>query len=138
LLRPSRGTPWAVRTPRDGTAITFTKGSCEIDSSAMTFRASAGATWRDVIAMLDKAGFSPPVMQSNNDFGVGSDGRADASVSTRFHNEFAQNLPCGLLRLLAPSFEVASHEVASSSAPSDRASRFHALSPRFPLWFGEF
>jgi FAD/FMN-containing dehydrogenase len=34
----------------------------------MTFRASAGATWRDVIATLDKAGFSPPVMQSNNDF----------------------------------------------------------------------
>lgn len=58
--------------PRDGTAITFTNGSCEIDSSAMTFRASAGTTWRDVIATLDKAGFSPAVMQSNNDFGVGS------------------------------------------------------------------
>jgi FAD/FMN-containing dehydrogenase len=58
--------------PRDGTAITFTNGSCEIDSSRMTFRASAGATWRDVITTLDKAGFSPAVMQSNNDFGVGS------------------------------------------------------------------
>ena len=58
--------------PRDGTAITVTNGSCEIDSTRTTFRASAGATWRDVIATLDKAGFSPAVMQSNNDFGVGS------------------------------------------------------------------
>jgi len=58
--------------PRDGTAITFTNGSCEIDTGRMTFRASAGTTWRDVIATLDKAGFSPAVMQSNNDFGVGS------------------------------------------------------------------
>jgi FAD/FMN-containing dehydrogenase len=58
--------------PRDGTAITFGNGLCEIDSSRMTFRASAGTTWRDVIATLDKAGFSPAVMQSNNDFGVGS------------------------------------------------------------------
>jgi FAD/FMN-containing dehydrogenase len=58
--------------PRDGTAITFTNGSCEMDPGAMTFRASAGTTWRDVIATLDKAGFSPTVMQSNNDFGVGS------------------------------------------------------------------
>jgi FAD/FMN-containing dehydrogenase len=58
--------------PRNGTAITVTGGSCEIDSSQMTFRASAGTTWRDVIATLDKAGFSPAVMQSNNDFGVSS------------------------------------------------------------------
>jgi FAD/FMN-containing dehydrogenase len=58
--------------PRDGTAITVTGRSCEIDSARMTFRASAGTTWRDVIATLDKAEFSPAVMQSNNDFGVGS------------------------------------------------------------------
>jgi FAD/FMN-containing dehydrogenase len=58
--------------PRDGTAITMANGSCEIDSSRMTFKASAGTTWRQVIATLDKAGFSPAVMQSNNDFGVGS------------------------------------------------------------------
>jgi len=58
--------------PRDGTAITVTGASCEVDSTRMTFRASAGTTWRDVIATLDKAGFSPAVMQSNNDFGVGS------------------------------------------------------------------
>jgi FAD/FMN-containing dehydrogenase len=58
--------------PRDGTAITLSTGSCDIDSSQMTFRASAGATWREVIATLDKAGFSPAVMQTNNDFGVGS------------------------------------------------------------------
>jgi FAD/FMN-containing dehydrogenase len=58
--------------PRDGTAITATTGTCEIDPGRMTFRASAGTTWRDVIATLDKAGYSPAVMQSNNDFGVAS------------------------------------------------------------------
>ena len=58
--------------PRDGTAITMTNGSCEINSGRMTFRATAGSTWRDVIATLDKAGFSPAVMQSNHNFGVGS------------------------------------------------------------------
>jgi FAD/FMN-containing dehydrogenase len=58
--------------PQDGTAVTMGAGLCEIDRNSMTFRATAGTTWRQVIATLDKAGLSPAVMQSNNDFGVGS------------------------------------------------------------------
>ena len=38
----------------------------------MTYRTSAGNRWWDVIRMLDPKGFSPAVMQSNSDFGVGS------------------------------------------------------------------
>ena len=58
--------------PRDGTAITMKEAQCEPNIAAKTFRVSAGARWRDVIAALDKIGYSPAVMQSNNDFGVGS------------------------------------------------------------------
>jgi FAD/FMN-containing dehydrogenase len=54
--------------PRDGTAITFNNGLVEVGEGS--YRAHAGARWRDVITALDPAGFSPKVMQSNNDFGV--------------------------------------------------------------------
>lgn len=57
---------------RGGTAFTFATPTCEIDSAAQTYRAHVGTTWRAVIAQLDPLGFSPAVMQSNNDFGVGS------------------------------------------------------------------
>ena len=56
--------------PRDGTAITYDNGLVEPDEAKMTYRAHAGARWRDVIAQLDRIGMSPKVMQSNNDFGV--------------------------------------------------------------------
>ncbi len=56
--------------PRDGTAITFDNSAIEIDSANQTFRAHAGARWSDVIAALDPVGWSPKVMQSNNDFGL--------------------------------------------------------------------
>lgn len=56
--------------PRNGTAITFDNGSVEIDSANQTYLAHAGARWSQVIAALDPAGWSPKVMQSNNDFGV--------------------------------------------------------------------
>lgn len=55
-----------------GTALTFAPGGCFPDRVAGTFRAGAGARWRDVIAALDPLGLSPAVMQSNNDFGVAS------------------------------------------------------------------
>jgi hypothetical protein len=58
--------------PRDGTAITLNDGRIELDTNAKTYRAAAGSRWREVIAALDPAGFSPAVMQSNNDFGVAS------------------------------------------------------------------
>lgn len=58
--------------PRDGTAVTLDGGSLELDSAAKTYRTSAGNRWSDVIRRLDPKGFSPMVMQSNSDFGVGS------------------------------------------------------------------
>jgi FAD/FMN-containing dehydrogenase len=58
--------------PRDGVAITFEHPWFEIDTANQVYRVSAGARWAEVIAKLDPLGFSPMVMQSNNDFGVAS------------------------------------------------------------------
>src|SRR5271168_4543210 len=58
--------------PRDGTAISLDGGPLEMDTTAKTYRTSAGNRWSDVIRILDPKGFSPAVMQSNSDFGVGS------------------------------------------------------------------
>ena len=57
---------------RHGTAFTFNTPVCEPDRAAGIYRVGAGTRWRDVIAALDPLGFSPKVMQSNNDFGVAS------------------------------------------------------------------
>ncbi len=56
--------------PRDGTAVTFDNGSVQLDTHNQVYRAHAGARWSQVIRALDPAGYSPAVMQSNNDFGV--------------------------------------------------------------------
>jgi FAD binding domain len=56
--------------PRDGHAITFENAFLEANTAAATYRCHAGARWSQVIAALDPIGFSPTVMQSNNDFGV--------------------------------------------------------------------
>ncbi len=58
--------------PRDGTAITFDRPWFDIDTANSLYRVSAGARWAEIIAKLDPLGFSPKVMQSNNDFGVAS------------------------------------------------------------------
>lgn len=58
--------------PRDGTAVTLDGGPLEMDTAARTYRTSAANRWWDVIRILDPHGFSPAVMQSNSDFGVGS------------------------------------------------------------------
>ncbi len=58
--------------PRDGTAVTLEPGRCEPDTPAKTYRADGGVRWKQVIATLDRIGFSPSVMQSNHDFGVAS------------------------------------------------------------------
>jgi FAD/FMN-containing dehydrogenase len=57
---------------RDGTAISLDGGPLEMDTAARTYRTCAGNRWWDVIRILDPKGFSPAVMQSNSDFGVGS------------------------------------------------------------------
>ncbi|MBO9399963.1 FAD-binding oxidoreductase [Shimia sp. R9_3] len=56
--------------PRNGTAVTFDNGNVEIDTGNRSYRTHAGARWSEVIAALDPTGWSPAVMQSNNDFGV--------------------------------------------------------------------
>ncbi|MCZ4092825.1 FAD-binding oxidoreductase [Sinorhizobium psoraleae] len=57
---------------RDGTALTLDQHWLEADTAARTYRVAAGTRWSTVIAKLDAFGFSPAVMQSNNDFGVAS------------------------------------------------------------------
>ncbi len=56
--------------PRDGRAVTFNNGTVELDKANGLYKVHAGARWSEVIKTLDPAGFSPKVMQSNNDFGV--------------------------------------------------------------------
>ena len=56
---------------RNGLAIGFASFPIEVDKRAGTYRVSSGTRWRDVIATLDRHGFSPKVMQANNDFSVG-------------------------------------------------------------------
>ena len=55
-----------------GSAITLQQSLVEPNVAGKTYRVAGGTRWRDVIATLDKIGFSPAVMQSNNDFGVAS------------------------------------------------------------------
>jgi FAD/FMN-containing dehydrogenase len=55
-----------------GTALTFEGGPCTPDTACGSFHATMGTRWRDVIRTLDPIGWSPSVMQSNNDFGVAS------------------------------------------------------------------
>jgi FAD/FMN-containing dehydrogenase len=79
-LAASEGRPMAVGAarhsmggqslPRDGSALTFNSSRCEPDRANKTFLVDAGTRWQRVIAVLDAIGFSPAVMQSNNDFGV--------------------------------------------------------------------
>jgi FAD/FMN-containing dehydrogenase len=56
----------------NGLALTFDQDWIEPDTGAKTYRVAAGTRWSTVIRELDKIGFSPAVMQSNNDFGVAS------------------------------------------------------------------
>jgi FAD/FMN-containing dehydrogenase len=57
---------------KDGTVVTLDQHWLEADTARRTYRVAAGTRWSTVIAKLDAIGFSPAVMQSNNDFGVAS------------------------------------------------------------------
>jgi FAD/FMN-containing dehydrogenase len=57
---------------RAGTNVTLDQDWVELDTDALSYRCGAGARWSTIIARLDAEGFSPAVMQSNNDFGVAS------------------------------------------------------------------
>jgi FAD/FMN-containing dehydrogenase len=58
--------------PDEGLALTLSQKWIEADTANKTYQVTAGTRWSTVIAELDKIGFSPTVMQSNNDFGVAS------------------------------------------------------------------
>ena len=75
--------------PRGGHAITLQSDHLEIDTAAGTFRAQAGVRWASVITQLDATGFSPKVMQSNNDFGLA------ASFSVNAHGWAVPQGPMG-------------------------------------------
>jgi FAD/FMN-containing dehydrogenase len=55
-----------------GTVATLDQQWLEPDTGRRRYRVAAGTRWSVVIAKLDAIGFSPAVMQSNNDFGVAS------------------------------------------------------------------
>lgn len=55
---------------RGGTTLTLNDDWVETDNTARTYRCGGGTRWSTVIRHLDEQGFSPAVMQSNNDFGV--------------------------------------------------------------------
>ncbi len=55
-----------------GSVATLDQQWLEPDPPTRVYRVGAGVRWATVIAKLDAIGFSPAVMQSNNDFGVAS------------------------------------------------------------------
>lgn len=57
---------------RDGLTLTLDQKIVDVDAAAMSYRVGGGTRWNEVIRVLDAQGFSPAVMQSNNDFGVAS------------------------------------------------------------------
>ena len=57
---------------RDGIVATLDQQWLEADTAGKSYRVGAGTRWSVVITKLDDLGFSPAVMQSNNDFGVAS------------------------------------------------------------------
>jgi hypothetical protein len=57
---------------RNDTVATLNQRWLEADTARKIYRVAAGTRWSTVIASLDALGFSPAVMQSNNDFGVAS------------------------------------------------------------------
>jgi FAD/FMN-containing dehydrogenase len=55
-----------------GSVATLDQRWLDADTARKVYRVAAGTRWSTVIAKLDALGFSPAVMQSNNDFGVAS------------------------------------------------------------------
>ncbi|MEM7439547.1 MAG: FAD-binding protein [Pseudomonadota bacterium] len=71
-ISAARHTMGGQAIPRDGTAITMETDFFEPDTDQSAYRCSSGLLWSSAIAQMDAIGFSPKVMQSNNDFGIAS------------------------------------------------------------------
>jgi FAD/FMN-containing dehydrogenase len=89
---------------RNGTVLTFDVNMIEPDRAARTFRVNGGTRWHEVIANLDKIGFSPVVMQSNSDFGVAATFCVNAHGWPAPHGPFGATVRS--LRLMLASSEV--------------------------------
>lgn len=73
---------------RDGWALdALPLNGMVLDVDARTMRVGGGALWRDVVPALNAAGFSPAVMQSNNDFSIGG------TLSVNAHGWHANSPP---------------------------------------------
>ncbi len=57
---------------KNGVVATLDQDWLEPDTANKIYRVAAGTRWSVVITKLDRIGFSPAVMQSNNNFGVAS------------------------------------------------------------------
>jgi FAD/FMN-containing dehydrogenase len=57
--------------PRDGVTATLVDPWLRADRPRMTYRASAGMRWREIVQDLEMTDLSVKVMQSNSDFSVG-------------------------------------------------------------------
>lgn len=55
---------------KGGLAVTLDQTWLEADTGSNAYKVAAGARWHTVLRELDAIGYSPAVMQSNNDFGV--------------------------------------------------------------------
>ncbi|MEZ5877945.1 MAG: FAD-binding oxidoreductase [Tepidamorphaceae bacterium] len=89
---------------RDATALTLDQTWIEPDTAAGTYRVAAGARWGEIIRRLDEAGFSPKVMQSNNDFGIASTFAVNAHGWPVPHSAFGSTVRS--LRLMRHDGEV--------------------------------
>lgn len=72
MASAARHSMGAQSLPIDGVALTFDQQQIQLDAGSSTFRAASGMRWGSIISALDKRGYSPAVMQSNNDFGIAS------------------------------------------------------------------
>jgi len=90
--------------------------SVTVDAADQTMRVGAGATWRTIIQVLNAAGYSPRVMQSNDDFTVGG------SLSVNCHGWHANSPPIAStvrsLRVLTASGKI------TTCSPNENAELF--------------
>ncbi len=89
---------------RGGTAVTLDQSWLEADSRAGVYRVAAGTRWNRVIAALDTLGFSPKILQSNNDFAVAGTCAVNAHGWPVPFGPFGSSLRS--LRLMLPDGEV--------------------------------
>jgi len=99
--------------PRDGHAITADGCVVEADTAARLYRVTAGSRWHEVVARLDPLGFSPAVMQSNSDFGIGATFAVNAHGWPAPHGPFGSTVQS--IRLMLADGEIV--ECSRSRAP---------------------